>query len=336
MELMESGAGARAGRQTVVFTSYPSFDGSLLGVRVRLISNSPEVLDLAKGVLDPLSHADPNAPSVRLKCWLVDERDSDPDQVLSSVRFERNEDCFSLQVGVSSVAADRRRGEAIMQLSRDLLERRAFFQENLIECVLLFLGSRYRPATMHAAALSYAGCGVLLTGTNGSGKSTLSCACVRAGFRIAAEDIAFIDDGASELVAWGCGRYLHLLPEACRFFNWLPAADRLTSIKRLNGEEKFRIPIDVIREGASLSRTRLCAVALLNRTSGNETRIDDADPAAVRKSLTGIEGDPPVCRPAMERAADRLLALPLIRLKVGDDPGSTALLFRTWIESRFR
>jgi hypothetical protein len=186
----------------------------LLGVSLRLETNSHELALLADEIFPRDDDGPGSAPSVRMRVILRERerrRESTPNNGVRDGKLYFSD--------TDSVGwADRAAGLAVLSITQDALADRRRVQTHFLEHPALFIVCRDRPVTLHAAAVVYNGRCVLLTGRQGAGKSTLAYACVRAGFGLLAEDIVF-GAGSRGLPEdagwfWGISSHLHLLPDA--------------------------------------------------------------------------------------------------------------------------
>lgn len=234
-------------------------------------------------------------------------------------------DYLCLNAGSSFGFVDRKAGFGVAFLTPDALTDPLRIQAEFIECPGLSLASYHRRATLHAAAVIYQDRCVLLTGESGAGKSTLAYACLRAGFGLLAEDMVFGAEIEPTPWVWGDPRFLHLLPDAVRFFPELEGAEAIT---RFNGEVKRRV---VVRPEAGHRSMPVWGVCLLSRSSAPEARLLAADADQLMHALTHFQGDPPLDRAVMQQMVLRLLTGPTAHLQMGTDPNQAVGALRDWI-----
>lgn len=302
---------------------------NVLGIPLAVLSNAPILAELAADSFGGWGEPTDDHNTLVLHLFMHQA----PSLPVTTARpkpvFRAQGDYFVLAVGGSVGFADRGAGFACAYLTPDLVDDRLFTQVGFIECLGLYLTTRYRRATLHAAGLVQDGRCVLLTGRNGAGKSTLAYAAVRAGMQLLAEDVVYLEAESQPLVAWGNPWHLHLLPDGVRFFPELAA---VTPVAQLNGETKLRIRTEQIHPHAPITQARVAGVLSVGRAPGHESHIAAADPEHVRRSLTQFDQDMgPEDQAAMLAAAARLLQGPLAHLEVGSDLDPAVDLVRHWL-----
>ena len=154
-----------------------------LGVPLAFATNAPVLAAMAADSFGPWGAPDSQAPALRLNFFLHTAAEALDHAARPAPVFRAQDDYFMLSVGSSLGMADRARGFGMAFITPALLADRLFVQEGFLECLGLFLTTRYRRAVLHAAGLVDRGRGVLLTGHSGAGKSTLAFACLQAGFQ---------------------------------------------------------------------------------------------------------------------------------------------------------
>lgn len=231
---------------------------------------------------------------------------------------------FSISLGHAGRAVvDLDAGFATAVLAPALLDAPDLVRYAFLEAAALAMltgGRGYVP--IHAAAVVRDGIGVILQGPAGAGKSTLAMACVRRGFGLLAEDVAFArpDDGlggGGELELWGLPWTHRLLPDAPRFFPELaPASARLQA----NGEHKLEIDVDDHAPGAAMPRAIAGPVIILARDTGGPTRLERLDPASDPTDVEVLWPWDGRWTPDHQRTAERLLEAGVARLHVNGSP----------------
>ncbi len=302
-----------------------------LGVPLAFATNAPVLAAMAADSFGPWGAPDPQAPALRLNFFLHTAAETFDRGGRPAPVFRAQDDYLMLSVGSSLGMADRAAGFGMAFITPALLADRLFVQEGFLECLGLFLTTRYRRAVLHAAGLVDRGRGVLLTGHSGAGKSTLAFACLRAGFQLLAEDVVYLDETGSPLQAWGAPWHLHLLPDGERFFPELAAAPLVT---QLNGETKRRVEVNQRWPGAAVPTAPVTGVLLLSRAPGTASVLAPADPAVLRSTLIGFQDQMGAdYLAAMHTAADRLLAGRVATLAVGSDLNAAVALMREWMQA---
>ncbi|HLV80220.1 MAG TPA: hypothetical protein VKT32_08050 [Chthonomonadaceae bacterium] len=305
---------------------------NVLGIPLTVATNAPVLAELAEEVFGAWG-APPEGretPYVRLQALLHPASESRAHGQRPTLRCRAQAGYLVLSLGDSLGFGDRPAGFAAAFITPDLLADPERVRTCLLECLGLFLVCRHRRATLHAAAVLHNDRCVLLTGEQGAGKSTLAYACLRAGFRLLAEDIVFAEREEQAVRAWGSPWHLHLLPDAVRFF---PELRKAASVEQMNGERKLRVRVDQVRSEAPVTNGLVWGVCSLSRSADAITRLTAPDPTRIRQALTHFKEDPLLDRAAMHTAADRLLEGRLAHLEVGHDPTTAVETLRHWLET---
>jgi hypothetical protein len=307
--------------QAVSFRTY-----SVLGVPLEVITEDVEILGLTEEALGCWgAPAGERGASVLRVIREVDDRQSGlPYHPVCDVTPTRVE----ITCPVAHAAADQERCEGVVRIKRLRSREDEEVVRSRIETLAIFLAFRYRPITLHAAAVARGGRCVLLTGSDGAGKSTLAYACLCGGMQLLAEDVVFAAEPGWPLTVYGNPWRLHLLRDAPRFF---PELCDAPASRQLNGEEK--IVVDVAARFPNAPITSAKAFSVLSvEGAGGKTSILEANREAVIRSLTQFRGNPPVHLGLMEQAAKALLQGPIGRLQVGSDPVAAVAVISDWLE----
>lgn len=291
-------------------------------------TNAPLLLEWAAAVFGHWGEPSPEAGNdLRLRLMVHDLPETLPETPVPILRVQ--EGVFVVTAGQSFGLSDRPAGTGFAFLTPALLERPAQAQSWFMESLGLYLVCGRRTATLHAAGVAWKGRGILLTGPDGAGKTTLAYACLRAGFQLLTEDMAYAEPSVDGVRVWGDSRTLNLLPDAVRFFPELKSAPYVT---QLNGETKLRVSVRETRPGAALTQMPVWGVCTLARSCEPETRLLPVDPTYLRYSLTHFKGDPPIDTTAMDAAVDALLTTRLAHCEVGSDLNHAVAMLKQWLE----
>lgn len=201
-------------------------------------------------------------------------------------------------------------------------------QATLLETLAIFLAYSRRPIVLHAAAIVHNDSCVLLTGAEGAGKTTLTYEALRSGVKILSDDLVYFS-GTYSQTAWGHPTSLYLMPDAIRLFPELLGC-RLS--RRLNGEEKIRIPLLRKYPDLVVSSHTVDGVVTLERGADSHSSLERAEREDIVGALTGIQGDPPLDALANAEMAGYLACLPHANLRVGRDLGLAVELLQVWID----
>lgn len=164
-------------------------------VPIDLTANTPE---LAARLLRPLSHLHQTTDAPRIRIRLV-SADREPPPFpwpdageLGGLReWADGGYRFSQYGGVAVVGFEVATGRAVGYVRMPEQLPAAFFSGLLFTTIYQGLRA-FDYFLLHAAALSWQGAGVLITGPSGAGKTTTMLQCVRAGFQFVADDATLL------------------------------------------------------------------------------------------------------------------------------------------------
>lgn len=218
--------------QLLDFAAFTTGSGGTLRVGDVPISLDASTPELATQLLRPLSHlrqAIDDPPRVQIRLARVN-RDGPPfpwpeaSQVAGLREWAADGYRFS-QYGadLAVVGLEARTGRAVGYVQSPDQLPAAFFSGLLFTTIYQALRA-FDYFLLHAAALSWQGAGVLITGPSGAGKTTTMLQCVRAGFQFIADDATLLDSQADGRVrAVSTLNTMHVTPQTTRLFPELAA-----------------------------------------------------------------------------------------------------------------
>lgn len=216
---------------------YAATTFSVLGLPLRIESNSPRVIAAAGEAFGPPAAPTAGAPrGARVHVHVRPARPGDQAGPVSH-GVPRRELLLLSSAGCRGYA-DTVLGEAVAEVGEGLLDDREHFRCGVLEALSLFLLARMDRDPLHAAAVARGGTALLLAGRSGVGKSTLVYAAARAGLRVLSEDAVFLQ--ADPARVWGVPRFVHLMPEAVRFY---PELARVRPRVLFNGKTKLAVDL---------------------------------------------------------------------------------------------
>jgi hypothetical protein len=303
---------------------------AVLGIPVEIAANAPALADLAERTFGGWRSCEADeTPRVRLRLFLHDTPEPAQPAGCPIPVFRMQGPYFMLAVGNSFTFADMATGFGTAFLTPALLADAGFVRVGVLECLVLYLAGRYRQGAIHAAAVLSEGRCVLLAGECGAGKSTLAYACLRAGMRLIADDVVYLEAQDGALSVWGNPWLLHLTPDTARFY---PELRAMQPTRELSGEHKILLDVRARWPGRAEPHSRVHAVLTLGRAEGRMSRIVPADAACARNTLAHFRHNvDPEEAAAMLDAADRLLSLRHAHLEVGSDLDQAVELVRRWL-----
>jgi hypothetical protein len=189
-----------------------------------------------------------------------------------------------VRAGASRGVADIARRTAFARVTPALVRDREQFRHGVLEALTLWMLTALDRQPLHAAVLERDGAALLFAGQSGVGKSTLVYAAMRAGLRVLTEDCAFLQGGAVPRV-WGMPGFVHLLPDAVR---WFPELAGAAPTLRANG--KIKLAVDVRAAGAAAPARGVERVGVCLLARGPLPALELLSPQAVEAELTaGLE-----------------------------------------------
>lgn len=305
---------------------------AVLGISLELATNSATVMELAEEALGSWGRPEMDGEPPLLRLYVMECGVAEP--VVGTERKEpvqlTCDNRHFMSFGASMTYCDAGAGWGAAYLTPQFLQQRTMAKLAALETPALFLASHRRGAPLHAAAIASGEHCLLLTGDSGSGKSMLAYACLRAGFRLLAEDVVFVEPGDGPVQVWGNPFHLHLLPDAVIFFPELRSAPL---VRQLNGKWKLRLRVEDVRPGAAVAHMPVWGVLSLSRSERQETRLLSPNRSHIVHFLNGLQGAPPLDRDAMLAATDRLLRCHVAHLEVGTDLNGAVDVIRRFLPS---
>lgn len=253
-----------------------SADFAVFGIPLRFESRAHEVIEAAEAMFGAWRDAATDEewigrPPVRIRITLAADAG---DPARRGMRIREPGRLLMHGPGVRA-RADVRRRVAVARVSPEVVEDRERFRGGVLETLALWLLTGLDREPLHGAAVVRGGTALLLSGPSGVGKSTLTYAAVRSGLRALSEDTVFLQDSPVPRV-WGLGGFVHLHPDAARFF---PELRTLPPRRRANGDLKLAIHTPPVTDG--IERAGICLLA-----RGDAGRVERLAPDALEREVT--------------------------------------------------
>lgn len=268
--------------------SWYAWEVPYVGIRTRFESNAEQVIALARSALDPWragaapTDTGPEPLVVRIEVEQDGGGPGPPGRAPLDYRVDGHRLTIS-GPGVHAVAEfETRRAHA--RVSSRVVDDAEHFRYGVLESLALFVISRLDRQPLHAAAVEREGAVILLVGPAGVGKSTLTYAALRAGFRVFAEDIVWLQLSPG-LRVWGLASRIHLPADAGRTF---PELAGRSPVLVAGGESKFVVPI-ASHERPDQPHARAATVCLVERPDGAAVGLRRVAPGVVRRRLAPTE-----------------------------------------------
>jgi hypothetical protein len=274
----------------------------VLGIPVRYETDSPEVLDVAeeafgcwRGALLAREWIGRAPVTVRIHLSPGPDLPGPPADI--RVRFREPHGMLLRAPGVRAFAHIGRRAAAA-RITTGMLKQRAHFRYAVLEAVTLFIVTALDRQPVHAAAVVRGGTALLLAGPSGVGKSTLTYAAQRAGLGVLSEDCVFLQE-APVPRAWGLPGFVHLHPDAVR---WFPELRGVSARIRNNGDLKLAVRSQGVAVG--VERAGICLLARGPRPGLERLGAAEVERAFVEKLEEGFDRFADSIRPRVRRLAE--------------------------------
>ena len=248
----------------------------VLGLSLRVESNSPRVIAAAREAFGAPYDDEPARPDARIRINVRPGRAGDAGPVSHGV--PRGE-LLLLSSGGCHGYADTLLGEAVAEVGEGLVDDREHFRCGVLEALALFMLARRDRDPLHAAAVVRGGTALLLAAPSGVGKSTLVYAAARAGLQVLSEDAVFLQ--LDPFRVWGMPRFIHLTPASVRFF---PELEGVRPKLLANGKTKLALDLRERAPAAPALVAERAGVCLLAR--GDEPGIARLGADEVVEALT--------------------------------------------------
>ena len=228
------------------------------GVRTQVTASDRDILEAVDRRLRRFTVECSESPLLRLDYRVV--RDSDghvvtapeaPSRLLLSamvdglsldVAYSDSDDALYITCGEAIRGlVDGRHGFATISVTREHASRTWLLSHPLLSLALFEGLRRNGMYSLHAAALSAGGAGLLLAGVSGAGKSTLALALARGGLGFMGDDTVFLDADGGRVRALAFPDELDISPRTAAFF---PEFNRLAQTAPPPGRQKHGVFID--------------------------------------------------------------------------------------------
>lgn len=320
-----------AGNQRAAVTA----DYNILGLRMRVGADAPELLESSHDLLADFQVAQPKEPEWALRLRLAPLEDTCPSAsaemvwsgvVPPGVRAANyvGKDYRRLELaGLGRCEIDlRRRAASITIESLGRLKASRYF----LTAILGTLLARASHVPIHAACLAVLDAGkprgVLIVAPSGTGKSTTAFALAHAGWRLMGDDLACVTRQSGQLAVWGYPRHCHVRRPTFALLPWMQDLP----LRPLGIEGSWEFPLSSLGRMAFGPPPRPLEPALvlvLEKPNGREHRCESLDPidafaSICRENVQPIEG----CEDSDAHAAFRTLSelvqtTPCYRLSAG-------------------
>jgi hypothetical protein len=306
-----------------------------LGVRLRLETNSREILEACRVSFGCYGLPDAGAPTAQFVIRLFVDNSFEAVPPWPNPVFRSQGHLFYVSVGgQNTCVADLRRRYAAGFVSPAMAQDHDFLRSTFLECLALTMMTFGRGAThtyVHASAVAKGGRGLIFSGLRESGKSTLAYACARRGFYFVTDDVVYLNEGNDGLVAWGRPGRLRFLLDGVRFF---PELKLKVDTLQTQNHDFVEFDVEDILPGQAEVCCRPAALFFLERTSG-PTSYEKLEPGeAVRLLTRDLIHDSPAVMKKHLHMWTALASRGSYRLFCSEDLHAVVELLESFLEAR--
>jgi hypothetical protein len=285
-----------------------------LGYPVRVLSNSPRILEAAEqswGDFLPMFHGQPFELLFEVKA------NGGAPEALAPAPTHTVQGQLLVQVADidNFFIADMKQGRAIGRVTPTTAGCSRYLRYHFLEGAVLSLIATMRAVPVHAACVRVNGKGVLLCGDSGEGKSTLAYAGARAGWTYVTDDSTYVPMDRGDRLAIGNCDQIRFRPSGATLFPEL-AGRPITP--RATGKPSIEVRTSAWPELATANATTIDHVVFLNRRHADTQELVPVRNSAVWPWFTQHLLSPPETRPAQEATLTRLLTAGVFELRYSD------------------
>jgi hypothetical protein len=285
-----------------------------LGFPVRILSNSPRVMEAAKqswNSFAPAFHGEALEflLDVRMGKGSNDALPPEPAHMVEGSLLMQVADVDNFYI------ADMNRGRAMGRVTPATAECSRYLRYHILESAVLSLIATTRAVAVHGACLRVGGQGVLLCADSGEGKSTLAYAGARAGWTYISDDGSYVPMYRDDRLAIGNCHQMRFRPSGVELFPEL-AGHPITP--RAVGKPSIEVRTSEWPGIATDHASRIDYVVFLNRRYADTQELIPLRSSAVWPWFAQHLISPPKTRPAQEATLARLLTAGLFELRYSD------------------
>jgi hypothetical protein len=283
-----------------------------LGYPVRVLSNSPRVLEAAEqswSCFEPVFQGEPFELLIEVKAGSSAQLPPEPVHMVKGPLLMQVADLNNFYI------ADMAQGRALGRVTPVTAGCPAYLRYHILEGAALSLIATARAVPVHAACVRACGRGVLFCADSGEGKSTLAYAGARAGWTYVTDDSTYVPLHREDRLAIGNCHRMRFRPSAVDLFPEL-AGYPLTP--RVTGKPSVEVRTSQWPEIRTANATVIDHVVFLNRKNADTQELIPLRPAAVWPWFTQHLMAPPEIRAAQEAALSHLLDAGVFELRYSD------------------
>ena len=220
-------------------TSFP-----FQGLQTEVRCNSPEVIKWVNGyfgIWNSLADEHINTET-KLTVNIILHRDDHTNSKNIPFVYRAYGDYFLGANGSNLYMVDIDKGLGLCFITPELASEREKFSYEILLSILRVLVTGFDRGPIHAGAVVFNNRPLLFIGKSGIGKSTLCYACVRQGFGLLTDEVAFVSI-KNGLRIWSGSHYIRLCPESVKYF---PELANISPRIQVSGKLKFVIDAKIL------------------------------------------------------------------------------------------
>jgi hypothetical protein len=256
------------------------------GLSARISAERPQLLDVIHRRLRHFAAASTEPPGLSLDFQVVADAahhvvrapagptrlvlEMTVDGLALEARYSDADDVLYMHLGEGiRTWVNAKQGSTIVSIARDHADRDWLLSHPLLTIVLVEGLRRHGFYSLHAAALSTRGQGLLIAGTSGCGKSTLALALARTGLAFLGDDTAFLTVAGQRVDVLAFPDEVDISHRTASFF---PELDHLAHEPALPGRRKLGVLIEDVCHVEVVHRC-YPAVVVLPRVANTATSV---------------------------------------------------------------
>lgn len=301
-----------------------------MGFKVKIITNSTQVIKAAEAAFGGFGSVDKNKPVDFEFSFFEHAID---DGTLKRPIFREAGDLLYQTAGRdSTLVADRKKGVAYGYFSATTLAALPFFRFHFLELAFFVMLAPRGFMGVHGAAIVKNGQAILLRAQSGGGKTTLAYAAARSKFKALAEDVVWLDMNSKIKQGswWGMPWTFHLLPDAKDLFAELTPYE---PILQTNQEMKLEVLLETIRPNSTTVFAQGGPVVLVERLPGGKSYLEPIALAEAKPLWLAGQAGTETTFPNYEQLLESLLDNNTYRLHFGDDIDAAVDLLESLLEN---
>jgi hypothetical protein len=223
------------------------------------------------------------------------------------------------------IVSDLDKGQAWGEVSAASLDSLEHLRYYFLEAAALSMISALRAVAIHAACVTWRGCGILLCGESGAGKSSLAYACARLGWGYVSDDASYLMLEGYNRRAIGNSNQIRFRDSAPKLF---PELVGRPITYRVAGKPSIEVPTSELSHVARNDSAEIAYIVFLNRDGQTHPGLRPLSAETARNYFYRFLLLPPDKSPAVVGALERLLQAERFELSYTDVDQGVELMRR--------